>query len=106
MDELIKIAIVAVSAPVWWPFFKAIREELRDLFAPDGGMLGELPPPRVQRELEEELAQRPPKLVHEWIANRRPESVEGAAARGPAPGGRTQPTRVAVRGGAQRSARR
>ena len=107
MDELIKIAIVAIAAPIWWPFLQAIREELQDLFAPDGGMLGETPSPRRRQEIEDDLGRRPPKVVHEWIANRRPESAARQAGRAPAPARQApRPTRIATRSVSQRSSRR
>ena len=103
MDELVKIAFLLVTAPIWVPFIKAIRLELRALFELDGGVMGELPTASKRAEIEAEVARRPPVMVHEWIAHRRAASQVQGPSGGPSkgPGGRaalSQRSRKAVAG--------
>lgn len=41
--ELLKYALLLVSVPFWWPFVKALREELNDALRSEGGLFGEEP---------------------------------------------------------------
>lgn len=88
LQELLRILFVLATAPIWWPFAKAMWQELNDLLEEDGGLFGEEPPPRRKAELREARARRPSPLVHEWVAHFRPTAGprgEGAAPNAAAP---------------------
>lgn len=47
--EPIKYALIALSAPIWLPFTKALLKEFNDALRDEGGLLGRQP---TARELE------------------------------------------------------
>jgi hypothetical protein len=69
MQEILKIAFVLVTAPIWLPFLKAMRRELNDLFEEDGGLFGDDPGPVGREAIRARRARRPSVLVHEWLAH-------------------------------------
>ncbi|MCY3002433.1 MAG: hypothetical protein NTV21_11575 [Planctomycetota bacterium] len=48
-SEPVKYVVIALSAPVWMPFARALWKELNDSLRPEGGILGLAP---SEKELE------------------------------------------------------
>ena len=84
----VKYAILLGSAPLWWPFAKALWTEFNDILAEEGGLLGREPPEHEQRRIRAEKARRESALVRElrnakaWEPKRRPD-MGGRAGFGP-----------------------
>ncbi len=53
--QLIKYGLLIATSPIWYPFLKAVWEELNHALRADGGLLGSLP----NRRDRARLAQRP-----------------------------------------------
>ena len=45
----VKLAIIGVLAPVWWPFLRAVWAEVEGSLRPEGGLFGR-PPTRTELE--------------------------------------------------------
>ena len=82
MLDLIKIAIILVTAPLWVPFAKLMWRELQDLFEEDGGLFGDDPGPLRRAAIRARRASQPSVLVHEWLAHVRSDSRRGVMAPG------------------------
>ncbi|MCA8980697.1 MAG: hypothetical protein H6831_07470 [Planctomycetes bacterium] len=50
--SLIKYGLLILTSPIWYPFLKAVWQELNTALRADGGLLGKLPSPRERAELE------------------------------------------------------
>lgn len=48
-SEPVKYVVIALSAPIWMPFARALWKELNDSLRPEGGILGLAP---SEKELE------------------------------------------------------
>jgi hypothetical protein len=105
---LLKLILVVVTAPAWYPFLKAVWEEMNKAMADEGGVLGRIPSARELEAVEREKSGWEDPLVHEaWptreerVAGRRRLQERGARGAGP--------TRPAARqpgtGGARRAGR-
>ena len=68
---LIKYTLLLVTAPLWFPFVKALWEELNAALRLDGGLMGDAPSRTRRKQLETEIAQEEPRLVHETLAHER-----------------------------------
>ena len=62
---IVKYTLLVMTAPIWWPFLKALWEELRDALADDGGIFGSPPGPSEVERLRKERAERGDPLVHD-----------------------------------------
>lgn len=62
---LLKLVLVAITAPAWFPFLKAVWEELNKAMADEGGLFGRIPNARELEEVEREKATWEDPLVHE-----------------------------------------
>ena len=96
--KLIKLGVVIVTAPVWYPFVKALWLEFKESMREHGGLLGDPPSARQMLEIERDKARREDALVNEPLAHAR-------AASGPARGrrGRGGVTAVQASRGGSRS---
>ncbi len=81
---LIKLLIFAISAPLWWPFLKAVWQELNDSLATEGGLFGAKPSPREAEEIKARQFEADDPLVNEPLL--RPGESERS---GPRMGGRS-----------------
>jgi hypothetical protein len=52
-SEPVKYAILALTAPLWIPFIKALWTTLDDSLRDEGGLMGEAPTREKLREMEE-----------------------------------------------------
>jgi hypothetical protein len=50
--SLIKYGLLILTSPIWYPFLKAVWQELNLALRADGGLLGKLPSPREREQLE------------------------------------------------------
>ncbi|MEZ6013908.1 MAG: hypothetical protein R3F49_02230 [Planctomycetota bacterium] len=80
LQEFLKIAFLLVTAPIWFPFAKAVWGELQDLFEEEGGLFGDEPSAAKRAQLEAQRHLRPSPVAHEWIANVRPDAARSDAA--------------------------
>jgi len=65
-DELlIKGLLVLLTSPVWYPFLKAVWEELNEAMADEGGLFGRMPTPKELEEIERERRGKADALLHE-----------------------------------------
>jgi len=107
MDELtiklIKLGVVIVAAPVWYPFAKALWIEFKESMREHGGLLGDPPSARQLLEIQREKARREDPLVHEPLAHTRAGRAPRAQ-RPPAERKRAGVTAVKGSRGATRSA--
>jgi len=80
---LIKYGLLIATAPIWYPFLKAIWQELNNSLRSDGGVFGKLPTHRDRAELDQVEFEEEDPLVSE--PHRRPgDSRHGQQApRGP-----------------------
>lgn len=62
---LFKLFVLALASPFWFPFLKAVWEEMNFAMAEEGGVFGRTPNPTRLREIAIEKATRPDPLVHE-----------------------------------------
>ncbi len=53
-SEPVKYTILALTAPLWIPFIRALWKTLDDSLREEGGLLGEAPTEEALRELERE----------------------------------------------------
>jgi hypothetical protein len=65
--SLIKYGLLILTSPIWFPFLKAVWQEINIALRADGGLLGKLPSPRERAELERRLAPEDDPLVNEPI---------------------------------------
>jgi len=65
--SLIKYGLLILTSPIWFPFLKAVWEEINIALRADGGLLGKLPGPRQRAELERRLSPEEDPLVNEPI---------------------------------------
>lgn len=75
---LIKLLFLALSAPLWWPFLKAVWQELNDSLATEGGLFGAKPSPRQAEEIKARQFEAEDPLVNEPL--RRPGEDERPSA--------------------------
>ena len=68
---LIKYLLVMATAPIWFPFVKALWEEFRDAMRVDGGVFGDAPSRRHRDLIEEQIAREEPRVVNETLAHAR-----------------------------------
>ncbi|MCB9915437.1 MAG: hypothetical protein H6828_09850 [Planctomycetes bacterium] len=57
--------LVLASAPFWWPFLKAVWQELNESMEDEGGLFGRPPTQKELQVLERERQGREDPLVHE-----------------------------------------
>lgn len=50
--SLIKYGLLILTSPIWYPFLKAVWQELNTALRADGGLLGKLPSQRERELLE------------------------------------------------------
>ena len=62
---ILKLLLVLVTAPAWYPFLKAVWQELNEAMADEGGLFGRIPNARELEEVEREKATKEDPLVHE-----------------------------------------
>ena len=62
---VLKGLLMLCTAPAWYPFLKAVWEELNQSMAEEGGLFGRMPTARELEEIEREKLGRPDSLVHE-----------------------------------------
>lgn len=92
---LLKALLVLVTAPAWYPFLKAVWEELNEAMADEGGLFGRLPTAKELEDIERERLGKPDPLIHEpWLtreermAGRRQMRTPQESARGASAGTR------------------
>ncbi len=86
---LLKGLLVLVTAPAWYPFLKAVWEELNEAMADEGGLLGRLPTAHELQELERESVGKPDALIHEPWPTEKDRMAGRRQMRGPAEGKRS-----------------
>jgi len=47
-SEFVKLGILAVTSPFWWPFMRELWKEMNDALSEEGGILGR--PPSVEEQ--------------------------------------------------------
>lgn len=110
--QLIKYGLLIATSPIWYPFLKAVWEELNHALRADGGLLGSLPNRRDRARLQQRPDADDDPLVNELRGRpgerRRPAGPQGAAKNGSKSGARAGATRGANRdaGGARAGAPR
>lgn len=62
---LFKVLLMLATAPAWYPFLKAVWEELNQSMEEEGGLFGRMPTARELEEIEKNKLQRPDPLIHE-----------------------------------------
>lgn len=68
---LIKYLLILTTAPLWFPFAKALWEEFTAALRLDGGLFGDSPSRRQRELIEEEIAREEPRIVNETLAHAR-----------------------------------
>ncbi len=67
-EMLLKGLLVLLTAPVWFPFLKAVWEELNEAMADEGGLFGRMPTHKELEVLERGKRGKEDALVHEpWL---------------------------------------
>lgn len=79
-SEPVKYVVIALSAPVWMPFARALWKELNDSLRPEGGVLGLAPSEKELEALNKSEGQHDTPLVSETWA----EHETGSGPRQPA----------------------
>ncbi|MCK6448539.1 MAG: hypothetical protein L6Q99_19280 [Planctomycetes bacterium] len=64
--EPVKYAVVICSFPFWWPFVKAMWEELNDSLAEEGGLFGEEPDAAELARLRADPTRETPMVSDPW----------------------------------------
>jgi hypothetical protein len=98
VDRLIKIGVLLLLSPLWWPVAKAMWMEIKVALAPEGGLFGTPPTPSEMERLLEEIGGEDPLGSEPFVDGRRgaaPPSGGGRGATGVSRGGGS-------RGGASR----
>jgi len=94
---LLKAVLMLVTAPAWYPFLKAVWEELNDSMAEEGGLFGRPPTARELEEIEQEKRYKRDPLIHEpWPS--REERMRGRKTMGGKSGGGDDADEGAARG--------
>ncbi len=62
---LIKLLLVLITAPAWWPFLRAVWEEFNEAMADEGGLFGRIPSAHELVDIERERQGKQESLVHE-----------------------------------------
>lgn len=93
LDTFIKLVILLILAPYWWPVLKALYADFQGALADEGGLFGADPTPRQLAELREKYRDYESPLVNESfeeaLAKRRARPMrEGGAERGGGDAGR------------------
>ncbi|MDP6539936.1 MAG: hypothetical protein QF903_04985 [Planctomycetota bacterium] len=65
--DLARYLLLALTAPLWVPFVKAVWEELNRALRDDGGVFGPLPGPAESERIEERERAKEPSLVAERL---------------------------------------
>lgn len=95
--SLIKYGLLILTSPIWYPFLKAVWQELNTALRADGGLLGKLPSAREREELERNPPPDEDPLVN--VPIRRPgEKVTRASSSGSGKAGRASEARRAEPG--------
>jgi hypothetical protein len=85
-SEPVKYALIALSAPVWLPFARALWREFNDALRDEGGLLGEAPSAAELAAIERERGRFQSGLVSiTWAEQERLENGADASARARAP---------------------
>ncbi len=63
--SLLRWVVLAVLAPLWWPFVRILWKDFNDTLADEGGIFGRAPGIRERQRIEAEKASRPDPLVSE-----------------------------------------
>ncbi|MAF66795.1 MAG: hypothetical protein QF410_15670 [Planctomycetota bacterium] len=82
--ELARYLLLALTAPLWVPFAKAVWEELNRALRDDGGVFGPLPGPIASEQIEAEERLKESSLVAEGLT--RPGEPQAPSGPAPAPG--------------------
>ncbi len=69
-SEPVKYAVIALSAPIWLPFVRALWKELNDSLRPEGGILGLAPSQKELEALEKSQGRHDSPLISETWAER------------------------------------
>ena len=99
MDNIaiLKYTVLIASAPIWWPFAKALWNDLKDSLREEGGLFGEPPHPRKLEEIRREKELQEDNLVHEpRVMQGRRSSFGNARSGGGASRGQARGTRGAA----------
>jgi len=71
MTSILKYLILALTAPIWMPFLKALWEELEHALRDQGGLFGNEPTAEQLIEIQREMAMEEDRVVNEPLAHRR-----------------------------------
>jgi hypothetical protein len=80
-SEPVKYAVILLSIPFWWPFAKALWEELNGSLADEGGLLGEEPDAEELARLHANVMRDTPMVSDPWDTPSRGSSRVANAAR-------------------------
>ena len=80
-SEPVKYALLVLSVPFWWPFVKALWEELNESLAEEGGLFGEEPDAAELARMRIEQAHETPMVSDPWEKPTRGSARVAAASR-------------------------
>lgn len=63
--DLFKYALLALTAPLWWPFLKALYAEMNEALREEGGLLGNPPSESELAKIRREPPNSPSPLVNQ-----------------------------------------
>lgn len=86
--DLFKYGLLAVTAPLWWPFLKALYAEMNEALREEGGLLGNPPSESELAKIRREPPSSPSPLVNQEHGSqsmgRGPRAHRDTAAQAPA----------------------
>ncbi|MCC6408166.1 MAG: hypothetical protein IT453_13470 [Planctomycetes bacterium] len=80
-SEPVKYTLVVLSAPFWWPFVKAMWEELNESLAEEGGLFGEEPDATELARMRGDYTRETPMVSDPWEKPSRGSAKVAAATR-------------------------
>ncbi len=91
-SEYFKYFLILITAPLWWPFLKALYAELNDALASEGGLFGRTPSKDELRKIERDPTRAKSPLTSAEFPDAvgRASPSAGSARSAPVPGGRTR----------------
>ena len=98
-SEPVKYALIALTAPFWWPFVRALWKELNDSLRDEGGILGQqLSRAELERVNKSQGRQESPLVSETWDEHERGDDAPSRGARRGARASSAGPARPRPRG--------
>jgi len=87
-SEPVKYALIALTAPFWWPFMRALWKELNDSLREEGGILGQqLNRSELERMNKAQGRRESPLVSETWDEHERGDTAPAKGGRRGARGG-------------------